>query len=318
MALVATGAAAAGSVQQPPRYVERVDVARVLIDVRVLDDDGAPVVRLTPDDFKVRIDGKAARVDSVAWIGNESPGPVDSAPSDGAADPVVPRAGRLIIFLFQKSLDSSRIVGLMRMLKESRGLLATLTADDRVAILSFDSHLKIWTDFTNDRARLEPILERGVLLERPRPLAASHGASLLDRLDRDHARRTYSIEKALRAIAEALEPLGRNGVSMEGDYEPARRALVAARASVFSLDVTDADYHSLAAGLQLISEQTGGFYAQTHLFPKLAMRDLAGSLAGYYVLFVEKPQTRRTTHDVDVQLTHRKGTVLARTTYEGG
>jgi hypothetical protein len=48
------------------------------------------------------------------------------------------------------------------------------------------------------------------------------------------------------------------------------------------------------------------------------MRDLAGSLAGYYVLFVEKPQTRRTTHDVDVQLTHRKGTVLARTTYEGG
>src|SRR5438034_5742386 len=204
---------------------------------------------------------------------------------------------------------------------------------DRVAILSFDSHLKIWTDFTNDRARLEPILERGVLLERPRPVDASVGASILERLDRDRASRTYSIEKALRAIGEALEPLpgaksivlighgmgrlGRNGVGMEGDYEPARRALVAARASVFSLDVTDADYHSLAAGLQLVSAQTGGFYAQTHLFPKLAMRDLAGSLAGYYVLFVEKPPGRRTTHDIDVRLTRRKGTILARTTYEG-
>ena len=98
---------------------------------------------------------------------------------------------------------------------------------------------------------------------------------------------------------------------------PARRALVASRTSVFSLDVTDADYHSLEAGLQLVSEQTGGFYARTHIFPDLAMRRLSGALAGYYVLFVEKPESRRTIHDIEVDLTRRKGHVLtAETTSE--
>src|SRR5439155_16020303 len=134
-----------------------------------------------------------------------------------------------------------------------------------------------WTDFTSDRARPEPVLKRGVLLERPPAIAAASPISLVERLDPARGRKAYSIEKALQFIADALEPLpgsksivlvgygmgrlGFGGVSMEADYEPARRALVAARTSVFSLDVTTADYHSLEAGLQLISAQTGGFYA---------------------------------------------------------
>src|SRR6476660_3716075 len=41
--------------QQPPRFGERVDVARIIIDARVLDDAGNPVPGLTPEDFKVKI-----------------------------------------------------------------------------------------------------------------------------------------------------------------------------------------------------------------------------------------------------------------------
>ena len=48
--------------QQAPRFVERVDVARVIIDARVLDDRGNPVPGLTAGDFKVSIDGTTARV----------------------------------------------------------------------------------------------------------------------------------------------------------------------------------------------------------------------------------------------------------------
>jgi hypothetical protein len=97
-------------------------------------------------------------------------------------------------------------------------------------------------------------------------------------------------------IGDALEPLpgskslvligygfGRfswSGVTMENAYGPARHALVASRTSVFSLDVSNADYHSLEAGLQLVSEQTGGFYARTHLFPEAAMRRLSGAQPG--------------------------------------
>jgi hypothetical protein len=105
---------------------------------------------------------------------------------------------------------------------------------------------------------------------------------------------------------------------MESDYHAARRALVESRTSVFSLDVTDADYHSLEAGLQIVSEQTGGFYERTHVFPDLAMRRLAGALAGYYVLFVEKPESPRTQHDVRTELTRRKGRVFAATSLSGG
>jgi hypothetical protein len=84
---------------------------------------------------------------------------------------------------------------------------------------------------------------------------------------------------------------------------------------VFSLDVTNADYHSLEAGLQLVSKETGGFYARTHLFPDIAMRQLAGALAGYYVLFVEPPESRRAVHDLEAELTRRKGRVLATTSF---
>jgi hypothetical protein len=219
----------------------------------------------------------------------------------------------------------------MKMLLKSRSVLETLTPDDRVAILSFDSHLKIWTDFTNDRERLDRVLAHDLLLERPPVVGASPAPSLVDRLDPETGRRTYGIERALELIGEALEPLpgskslvligygfgqlGLSGVAMENDYGPARHALVASRTSVFSLDVTDADYHSLEAGLQHVSEETGGFYARTHLFPDIAMRQLAGALAGYYVLFVEKPESPRAVHDVETELTRRKGRVLATTSF---
>ena len=278
--------------QRPPGFSERVDVARIIVDARVVDGAGQPVLGLRADDFSVKIDGKPARVDSAAWVGGDARADQEPLESFHAIDPARSQPeGRLIIFLFQKSLEPSRIVGLMRMLHEGRDFLNTVAPNDRIAILSFDSHLTIWTDFTTDRARLEPVLRRGLLLERPSAVQAATPISLVERLEPSKGRRTYSIEKALQAIGEALEPLpgpksivlfgygmgrlGWGGVTMDRDYEPARRALLAARASVFSLDVTNADYHSLEAGLQLISEETGGFYARTHLFPATAMRRLA-------------------------------------------
>ena len=319
--------------QQPPRFGERVDVARIIVDARILDDRGNPVPGLTADDFRMKIDGKLARVETATWVGGAGTGPdaapPESTPLQDAGAPVA--TGRLIVFLFQKDLEPLRIVGLMRMLFKSRDFLETLTPNDRVAILSFDSHLKIWTDFTNDRERLTQVLARGLLFERPPAVQASSAPSLVMRLDQDRGRRTYGIERALELIGEALEPLpgskslvlighgfgrlSKSGVSMENGYGPARHALVASRTSVFSLDVTQADYHSLEAGLQLISEQTGGFYARTHIFPDLAMQRLSGALAGYYVLFVEKPESRRARHDIEVELTRRKGRVLAASSY---
>jgi VWFA-related protein len=334
----ASAASSQDSLQQ--RYVERVDVSRVIVDARVVDDRRNPILGLGVDDFRVKIDGKPAKVESARWVGEpESQGrgrllEAVPLPDAGLAPP-----GRLIVFLFQKDMEASRIIGLMQMLIQARGFLDTLTPDDRVAVLSFDSHLKVWVDFTSDVERLGRVLKRGILFERPPPVQEAASISLVARLKPADGRRTYSIEKGLRLIAEALEPVpgskaivlfghgfGRfnpgmtletSRVTMEDGYEAAARALLAARTSVFSLDVTRADYHSLEVGLQLVAEQTGGFYARTHIFPELAMRHLAGALAGYYVLLVEKPDTDPGTHAIEVKLTRRKGTVLARSAYEG-
>ena len=54
--------------QDPPRFTEKVDVARILLDVRVIDPRGRPLLGLQPADFEVRIDGKAARVESVQHV----------------------------------------------------------------------------------------------------------------------------------------------------------------------------------------------------------------------------------------------------------
>jgi hypothetical protein len=101
---------------------------------------------------------------------------------------------------------------------------------------------------------------------------------------------------------------------MENEYEPMREALQRARASVFSLDVTTADYHSLEAGLQLVAEHTGGFFARTHEFTSRAVRTLLGALAGHYTLFVELPALEEGTHRAEITLAGKTGNVFARST----
>jgi VWFA-related protein len=325
-------AASSSAGQQPPRFHDRVAVARVVVDARVVDDRGNPIVGLSAGDFAVKIDRKACRVESASWIGAHGDAVAESSQeaADAGASSSGP-LGRLVVFLFQKDLEPSRIAGLMRMLMRSRDFLGTLAPADRVAILSFDSHLKVWSDFTNDRGSLDRLLQHGVLLDRPLLVPPQGEPSLVERLGPQQADHAYGMERALLLIGLALEPLpgsksivlighgfGRNtpdGVFMEADYGPARRALVAARTSVFSLDVTDADYHSLEAGLQMVSEETGGFYARTHIFPGQAMRRLSGALAGYYVLFVEAPDDGPGEHDVEVKLASHRGTVLASNRY---
>lgn len=323
--------AATAQAPQTPAYREHVDVTRVLVDARVVDRGWRPIPDLGPADFVVRIDGRAARVESAQWVAdvrNESQGLTESR----ASAPEGPSTeGRLIVFVLQKDLESSRIAGLMRMLREARSFLDAFTPHDRVAVLSFDTRLRVWVDFTPDLDRVDRVLAHDVLFAREGAVQSGN-PTLLEAIPRAAARRTSSIEQALTLLGEALAPmpgskalvlvghgfgrLGLNGVSIEPGYDEARRALQAARAAVFCLDVTQADYHSLEVGLQTVAEETGGIYQRTHIFSTAAMERLASVLGGHYVLFVEKPPLRRGEHRIDVRLKGRSGTVYARTAFE--
>jgi VWFA-related protein len=330
LVLLTPTAGASGQAPGTKPFAERVDVHRVLLDVRVTDGLGQPLDDLTKADFVVRIDGKPAPVESAAWVtGALRSGESAAAP---AGMPVGMTAstmeGRLVVFLIQKDLEPSRIVGLMRLLIDARPFFAAFTPRDRVAVLSFDSRLRIWSDFTNDLQRVRALLQHDILLSEPAALVESDGPSLVASLGLRQADGAATMEEALALVGGALERLpgaksvivlghgfgrfGSGGVTLAPDYEEARRSLRAARASVFCLDVTQADYHSLEAGLQQVAEDTGGFFERTHLFPTRALNRLAGVLAGHYVLMVERPPVRKGRHRVDVSVPRRSATVLVR------
>jgi hypothetical protein len=241
--------------------------------------------------------------------------------------------GRLIVVLVQKDLEPVRIVGLMVMLRLIEPFLQQLRPADRVAVLSFDSRLRLWTDLTGDVDRVRSLLTEEVLLHRPPPVTAADGPSLLARLDLASTKRAGGFEHSLHMIAEALEPLpgaksvvllgygfGRFnartlGVTLMDGYDEARVALQQARASVFSLNVTQADFNSMQMGLQSVSAATGGLYSGTYQFPARAMARVIHALRGNYVLFVEKPGGRTGEHRIEVRLSDRAGTVFARSSY---
>jgi VWFA-related protein len=331
--LVALSAAALLLRGQDARFKERVDVERVLLDARVLDGLGEPRRDLKPADFRVKVDGRLVPVESAYWVDASTPYaeglPPEHASSVGA--PQVP-PGRLIVFFFQKDLEPSRGPGLMRMIHEAGRMLDTLRPGDRVAVASFDSHLKLWTDFTEDREALRRGIKHSVLFESRAPeIVEGPFPSLAAAFDPTAARRAATPEKGLFVLAEALRALpgpkslvffgwgmGRLtplGVRMEADYGPAASALLDSRTTVFSLDVTDADRHSLEAGLQQVAHDTGGFYARTHDFSAAAMKRLRWALMGHYVLVFERPPLPRGAHSVQVDLVGVPGEVLAKPQY---
>jgi VWFA-related protein len=304
------------------------------MDLRIVDDKGAPLAGLSSADLRVSVDGRPAAIESLRWVSG-STAYAEGLPPEQAQQAGVPAAppGRLVAFLFQKDLSqASRVAGLMQMKQRAAKLLASLEEQDRVAVLSFDSHLKLWTDFTSDRGRVRGIVERSILLEEPPArLPASAFPSLLASFDGAAARAAASPEAALLVVANALAPLpgtkslvffgwgmgqlSGDTVQLRPEYQAARRALTRGRIVVFALDVTEADFHSLEMGLEQVADDTGGFYVKTHLFPELAMDRLERALAGYYALSFEKPPLPPGRHQVQVELVGRKGTVLTTATY---
>jgi VWFA-related protein len=323
-----------------PQVQEHITVERIIVDARVTDDRGNPITGLTAADFRVRIDGKPARVESAEWIPETAAArelaAIDSAIADvnTTLDQPAPH-GRLLIFFYQTDFarNSSRVAGQMQTVVNADDWLDWLDPEDRVAVFSFDSHLKFRLDFTSNKDHIKDAMQQAMLTDEPPWPRIVPMPALAGRLDPAQLKKAGSPEAAMIIVANALRPipgpksiilfgwgLGRltpSGVMMESKYIPARQALESARASVFSIDFSQSDYHSLQAGLGQVAGDTGGFYAKTFRFPKIAIDRLQKTLAGHYELEVRKPDTNvRGTHAIEVEVpSQRRAAVLARSTY---
>lgn len=342
----------------PPEatFESAIDVSLLTMVVRVVDTWGNPVLGLQPQDFRVRVGPREVPVAALDWISADDAvgGEVgegersaeaasltraeDAAASAAPATPgapldalpASPPAGRLVVLFVQADLTPVRISGQMRLRPYTRELLATLHPRDRVAVVSFDSHLKLWQDFRGDLDATLAAVDEAMLFSPERAVdpAAPPAPSLAARFDPAAARQAASPERGLELVARALEPLpgektllflgwgmgrfDRGGVSMAPGFAPAVRALRDAHASVFVLDTTSADSHSLAAGLEQVAEATGGAYFSTFRLPQLATRTLARALSGYYVLTLDHGALGDEEGKVRVELRGKQGSVLAR------
>jgi len=313
-----------------------VQVSRVVVDAHVVDSSGDPIPGLGAADFEVLVDGKRAEVESVEWVpaGQSEFTPRTPAPGEPeGAQPVAPAgapSGRVIVFFFQTDLQPLRLTGFMKMIQHARSLLDTLLPADRVAVVSFDSHLKLRQDFTGDRKKLEAAIFEAVKVGSTDEVAVSPAPSIARGFDFVAARKAATVEKGLALTAKALAPIpGAKTLLFFGwglhvnrhpgestDYGEALAALKAARLSVFSIDVTDADFHTLEGELELIADLTGGTYHKTHIFPASALERVARQISGRYVVVVIAPPGKRGRHDLELKLVGRKGRILSRNTFD--
>jgi VWFA-related protein len=308
-----------GPAQEPPRAGEVIVVERLIVDAHITWPDGEPIPNLTAGDLEVTIDGQPAEIDGVDWFPEEGTF-VD--PETGARmTPLSDSSrGRLLVFFFQTDFQRARVKGQMRMVDHAQEFLSTLTSDDLVAVVQFDSKLKVLEDFTNDHERLKEVIERSLRIDDYFWRYDGRWPSISRYLTVEMGEKAATPERALRYVGEALQRMdGVKSIVMFGwglgeyagqgrmsyrEFEPTQLALETARASIFSLDVSDADWHTLELGLRKMSEETGGFYEKTHLFPTLAMDRLRKTLSGRYEIVLFKPDNLKPGphHEVDIKV----------------
>jgi VWFA-related protein len=322
---------------QEQQTSEEITVERIIVDTRVTDYDGDPVTDLTIDDFEVLIDGRRAEIVTAEWIPETEAARylagMDEEEQETREEPVLQR-GRLLILFVQTDFarNGVRVKGHMKFLPYAEQIIENLEPNDRVAVFSFDSHLKFRLDFTSDPSEIKWALQQAIEIDDPAPPRVVPNPSLARRLDREAMKKCTSSDQAFILIANALRHIPdaksmillgwglghRVGgmVSMDHKYPIARRALEQSRVTVFALDTTDADYHDLEIGLSTAAADTGGFYAKTHIFPKLAVERLERTLSGHYELEVRKPSGLRPgVHSIEVLVARKDVYVMARTSY---
>lgn len=324
-----------GAAQEDLSLAEDVEVGRVVVDVRAVGPTGMPIADLTPDDFVVRVEGEQVPVSSLDWVSGSlarlSPEEIAALPEDhplrsGSA------ASRLIVIFFQRSLVPTRIAGTMRMLQETREFVERLSDNDYVAIVDFQFHLELVQDFTSDKDKILAILDDQIVpyITQPVPEPGRY-PSLAAYYDVQAGLDAATPEHGLRVTAEALEEIPGSKsmlfvgwgvgimtggeVKMRPEYEQTRQALADARVSVFSLDVTRADYHSLEGPLIRMALDTGGFYVRTYDNANIAMGMVEKAIAGHYVLVFEKPDLKEGRHRMRIRLKNHKGVVYHREYY---
>jgi VWFA-related protein len=326
---------------------ERVSVDRVVVDAYVTDTRGNTISGLTTADFRLRVDGRNVPIESSEWIAADQPEVEPAAaPSLASALSESPTArpepgaeqvsppGRLFILFFQTDLaEPTRATGLLRIAFWARRFVETLLPTDRVAVVSFDSHLKLRQDFTTDREKLVVAIHGAIRTGSPGPPDRETFPSLFPNFDFEAARQAVTPEEAIAIVARAAAPIvgaksmiyfgyglrtigGLTGPNPRDSHDLAEAlpAVGHARISIFTVD-TPTVGHTLARTLEGLADVTGGFYQKAAFPPDLVLDRVLRATAGRYVIVFKKPDLPGGSHTIELSLVGRAGRVLSKSRY---
>ena len=88
------------------------------------------------------------------------------------------------------------------------------------------------------------------------------------------------------------------------------RALQSARVTTFIVDTSQADFHTLGAGLQTMAQATGGTYASSFHFATQELHKIERTIAGHYVITIDRSALPDARGRLEIRLRDKKGNIL--------
>ncbi len=296
--------------QNPPPFGEKVDVNLVQLDAVVTDSRGNQMLGLGKDDFVIRENGTEQTVDSVDYFTNRRL----ITSREESANFKVERLHEdqyVILFFDKVTSDASSQGEMIRARSDvARFLDDRLRPEMHVAVVGHDVRLKVYTDFTSDKAQIRRALNDATAygLGIRSKSGASSGPSLLRDMDIDRMiNKTGAVYEALEVLGDALRPiharkdvvLFSNGII--GPDEEVRGGIVIGRSRYYdpmirSLNGADVTLYpiSLQSGIDVpefvhqnlstMASDTNGQYYRLHTSYTNPLKQIEKQTAGYYLI----------------------------------
>jgi len=299
----------ASRAQEPETVVgEVVEVSEVLLDVVVTDNRGNVVLGLDKDDFVVTENGSPVELNSATFYSHlRFLDSLDNAAELGIDPASVSVDRQFILFFHDQRRELSRLTA--RQLDAGRRarqwVASELEPTDWVAVVAYDTSLKILQDFTNDRQQLDGAIGRAVQGLDPvtedavrQPQGAPSLLPAFSALDMPIRRVYDALEAVARSTAHirgrknlAMFSIGFGEVNRFGFYTPDRRyypemvqALNDANVAVYAIDLIPSSDSLLGSSLNSLAADTGGEYYSTFVNFLAPLEQMATDNNGYYLL----------------------------------
>jgi VWFA-related protein len=292
---------------RPQPFQEKIDVDIVLLDVIVTDSKGNQILGLSKDDFIVKENGVAQPIESADYYTNRRL--LDSREENAPFKVENVRSERYFIFFFDKPTDAGVLFDQLSLAREAvRSFIRNdMMEGDRVAIAGHDTRLKVYSDFTTDKAQLEKALNDSARFGRGIDRPSSDNGILQNISRHELVNQTGRVYEALHALADATRPIRArknlvlfspgileqgemvsNGVitSRSSYLDPMLQALNAANVSVYAVQLQrDVDttpvFHQR---LEEMASVTGGQYFRFNTSFIRPVERIENVNNGYYLL----------------------------------